>query len=121
PRFDGDEPVGPVRAGQHAPGPGEVGVERGRVLVVLVPVAPAGVGLPDLDERIGQRPAGAVEHPAVHDDPFPEWLAAVLAGPGAWGWGPRGRSERRTGPVTSRRKWGSATSGGVGARSRVDV
>ena len=50
------------------------------MLVALVDVAAAGVGLPDLDQLAGDRPAVAVEHPAGHDDALADRLAAVLDG-----------------------------------------
>jgi hypothetical protein len=45
-----------------------------------VVVAPRGVRLPDLDQRVAHRPAVAVEYAAVEDDPLAERLALVLAG-----------------------------------------
>ena len=47
--------------------------------VELVNVASRGVGLPDLDQAVPDRPAVAVEH-ARDDDALPQRLALVLAG-----------------------------------------
>ena len=57
-----------VLVGEHAAAAAEVRVERADVLVLLVPVAAAGVALPDLDQRVLQRPAELVVHVAVDDD-----------------------------------------------------
>ena len=78
-RLDRDERERAVGAGQAAPEPGEVGVQRRRVLVALVAVAPGGVALPDLHQRLRHRPAAGLEHAPVDDDPLPERLAVVLA------------------------------------------
>ncbi len=75
--LDGGEPVAAVRVGQAAPHPGEVRVDRGRVLVALVDVAPGGVGLPDLHQLVGHRPPVAVEHPPGDDHPLADRVAAV--------------------------------------------
>ena len=79
-RLDRDEAVAALVVGEAAPGAGEVRVERRRVAVDRVQVAPRRVGLPDLHERVAHRPPVAVEHAAVHDDPLAERLAVVLAG-----------------------------------------
>jgi hypothetical protein len=57
--------------------PIEVRVQRRRPVVDDVPVAPGGVGLPDLDERVGHGPAVAVEHPPEDEDPLADRLPAV--------------------------------------------
>ena len=46
--------------------------------VAVVPVAPAAVALPQLDERVAHRPSALLQHAAVDDDPLPQRLAAVL-------------------------------------------
>ena len=79
-RLDGQEPELADRVRQHAPGPGEVRVERRRVPVLRVRVPAGGIGLPDLDQRLGDRPAVLVENPAGDDDAFAERLAGVLPG-----------------------------------------
>ncbi len=44
-----------------------MGIERCVVLIHLVHVAPGGVGLPQLDQRAGDRAALLVEHAAGDD------------------------------------------------------
>lgn len=56
----------------------EVRVERRQVAVVLVPVAPAGVGLPHLHQGVRDRLAVLVEDPAEHDDALALGQAAVV-------------------------------------------
>lgn len=75
--LDRQEPIGAVRPGQAAAGAGEVGVERGRVLVALVAVAPSGIGLPDLDQLTGHRPAAFVDDASGHRDALPDRLARM--------------------------------------------
>ena len=48
------------------------------MVVGAVGVSTAGVGLPDLDEGVAHRPAVAIEHSAVHDDPLSLRLVGVL-------------------------------------------
>ena len=88
------------------------------MLVDLVAVAAAGVRLPDLDERVADRPAVLVEHAAGDDDPLAERLALVL---------PRqvvvelaDRVGPNTGPSRSWNSSGIVTSGRSGARQRVE-
>ena len=50
------------------------------MLVDLVAVAPAGVRLPHLDERVRDRAAVLVENPAGDDDPLAHRLARELPG-----------------------------------------
>ena len=64
PGLDRDEAVAPLVVGDAAPDAGEVRVERRRVAVPAVAVAAGGVGLPDLDQRVAERPPVAVEHAA---------------------------------------------------------
>jgi hypothetical protein len=47
------------------------------VLVDLVHVAPGGIGLPDLDQRVAQRPAGLVEDAPRDDDALAQRLAVA--------------------------------------------
>jgi len=75
PWLDRGEAVASVVIGQAAADAGEVGVDRGRVLITLVDVATAGVGLPDLDELTSHRPSVAVDHPAGHHYPFADGFA----------------------------------------------
>jgi hypothetical protein len=76
--LDRREPVRAVVARDDPADPGEVRVERRRVLVALVHVATGGVRLPDLDELVAHGSALAVEDPSGHDDPLAERLAGVL-------------------------------------------
>ena len=79
-RLDGRERVAAVVVGEAAADADEVRVERRRVLVALVDVAPGRVGLPDLDELVAYRPAVAVEDAPGHLHPLADRLAAVLDG-----------------------------------------
>ena len=45
-----------------------------------VPVAAGRVGLPDLDQGVGDGATVAVQDPALDDDPLPQRLPAVLDG-----------------------------------------
>ena len=49
------------------------------MLVILVKVAAGRVRLPDLHDRLPERPPITVEHPAGDDDPFADRFAGVLA------------------------------------------
>ena len=66
--------------GQAAADAAEVRVDRARPVVPAVAVAAAGVGLPDLDQRVRHRRARRPPHVAVDDDPLALRLALVLAG-----------------------------------------
>ena len=78
--LDGHEPIPPVRVGGAPAAAAEVGVERGRVVVDLVAVPSGRVGLPDLHERVRQRPAVGVHDPAEDDDPLSQRLPVMLPG-----------------------------------------
>src|SRR5205823_5857814 len=78
--LDRDEAISSLRVGQAAAGAGEVGVERRRMPVDLVRVPARRVRLPDLDERVRDRPAGVVEDAPGDDDPLAERLSVVMAG-----------------------------------------
>src|SRR3546814_17950658 len=58
----------------------EVGIERRVVLVRLVDVAAGGVGLPDLDQRVGLRAPRLVEHAAGDGDALANGLSGGLPG-----------------------------------------
>ena len=73
-RLDRHEPVAALVVGQAAPAADEVRVQRRRVQVAVVAVAPGGVGLPDLDELPAHRPPGRVQDPAGDDDALPQRL-----------------------------------------------
>jgi hypothetical protein len=78
-RLDRDEAVAAFGIGQRPATACEVGIERRVVLVDGVPVAPGGVGLPDLHQGVRDRPAVLVQHAAADDDPLSDRLAVVLA------------------------------------------
>ena len=75
--LDGAKRVVAVVVGQHPAAAAEVRVERADVLVLLVPVAAAGVALPDLDQRVRDRPAELVLDIAVDDDALADRHAAL--------------------------------------------
>ena len=66
-----------VLVGQHAAAAAEVRVERADVLVLLVAIAAAGIGLPDLDQRVLHRTVELVAHEAVHDDALADRQAVL--------------------------------------------
>src|SRR5450755_1118881 len=70
------EAIDPLVVGQAATHAQEVGIERSGPLVPLVQVATGGIGLPDLQQRVGQRRALLVKHAARHDDTLADSLAA---------------------------------------------
>src|SRR5262249_11804900 len=63
----------------RAAGAGEVGIEGRAPAVGVVPVAPSGVGLPELDQALRHRSAVLVEDAPRDDDALAKRLAAVLA------------------------------------------
>ena len=73
---DRRETVRAVGVGEAAPGAGEVGVECARPAVADVAVPARGVGLPQLDQRAGDRSTARVEEATGDDDPLPDRLAA---------------------------------------------
>ena len=75
----GDESVAALTIGETASGACEVRVERRRVIVDRVDVAPSGVGLPCLDQRVAHWMPVAVHDLAGDDNPLAERLAVVLA------------------------------------------
>src|SRR5205823_3107042 len=98
-----DEPAQALLVGKAAARAREVGVERRRVVVRGVDVAPRRVRLPDLDERVADRAAVRVGDAAAEDDPLAKGLAGVLAGEvgvfGGYGQTPKGRSARAVEPL----------------------
>src|SRR5439155_25592161 len=92
--FDGDEAIAPLVIRQAAPPAAEVGTEQGRMLVVLVHIAPGRVRLPDLDDGVSNRPAVAIQYATGDDDALPDRFAAVLAGEVMIELGDRSRKER---------------------------
>src|SRR3954469_22088118 len=77
---DRHERIPAVVVGHAAPGAREVRVERGVPGIPAVLVAPGGVGLPDLDEGVAQRPAGGVEDAPRDRDALADRVAGLLAG-----------------------------------------
>src|SRR5438105_14826054 len=75
---DGDEAVATILVGDAAAGAAEVGVEGRWMLVLLVEIATGGIGLPELDYRVPDRPAVAVEDAAADDNALAQRLAGVL-------------------------------------------
>ena len=70
--LDGREPEAPFAIGEHLGPALEVRVERAGVAgVLLVIVAPVGVGLPDLDQGARDRLTGRVQHPALDGNELP--------------------------------------------------
>src|SRR6266566_9705592 len=57
----------------------EVRIERPRPLIAFVKVTASGIGLPDLQERVGRWISTIVKHATGHNDALAECLAA---GPG---------------------------------------
>src|SRR5713226_4917623 len=68
-----EEVIAPL-VGQHTTAATEIRINRSNIGVVAVAVAPAGIGLPHFDERVGYRLAIAVEHVAVDDRLFADRL-----------------------------------------------
>src|SRR5207249_4191400 len=79
-RSDGEETVLALLVGERAPRAGEVGIERRIVLVLAVQVAPGRIALPELDQRLRNRPAIAVEQPPGEDDALAQRLPFARAG-----------------------------------------
>ena len=77
--LDRDDPVAAIVVAEAAPGAREVRVERRRMAIKLVDVAPGGIRLPDLDQGVSHGPAVAVEHAPGDDDALTERLARMLA------------------------------------------
>src|SRR5581483_614659 len=74
-RPDRQEAVDALVVGQAAPHAEEVRVEGAAPLVGAVQVAPGGVALPDLDQRVRDGAAVLVEHATGHDDALAERLS----------------------------------------------
>ena len=77
PRLDRREAVFAVGVGQCAPRTDEVGIERRMMLIIDMDIAPAGVGLPDFDQRVRHRAVVFVKHAPGDDDPFAERFAVL--------------------------------------------
>src|ERR1051325_875188 len=77
-----DEFVVAVGIALRTAGAGEIRVERRRMLVPDMDIATAGIGLPQLDQRVRHAAAVLVLHVAVHDDALAQRLAPGLGGEG---------------------------------------
>ena len=73
-RLDGAEIVIAVLVAQRAPAAAEVGIDRSQIGVLLVAIAAGGIGLPDFDQRVSNRRAGAVIDMPFHHDALPARL-----------------------------------------------
>ena len=118
PRLDRHEAVSSLVVGQAAAGAGEVGVQRGGMPVVLVDVAAGGVGLPDLDQAVPDRPPVAVRDAPV------TMMRSPRGSPSCWrvrslSSSPTGRARRRD--RSCQKGFGklSGASSGSEARSHV--
>src|SRR5258708_39376514 len=79
PRTNCQEAVAPCFIRQTAAHAQEVRIERPRPLISFVEVPASGIGLPDLQERVGHRMATVVEYATGHNDALADRLAT---GPG---------------------------------------
>src|SRR5215471_2818061 len=77
-RFDGYEPILPGLTSQCAASPTEIRIQRSGMLVLGMSVAACGVRLPNLDERIRNRPTVTVQNASADDDPLAEGFTRVL-------------------------------------------
>src|SRR5579862_565011 len=76
--LDGHEAVIAFRIGKRAAATSEIGIERRRMLVYLVGIAPGGIGLPDFHQRMGHRPTAVVEDAPGDQNSLPHGRACVL-------------------------------------------
>ena len=68
--FHRAEEVIAVLIRQCAPAAAEIGVDGRKIHVLLVPIAPARIRLPDFHKRMRHRAAVFIQHPTVDDDAF---------------------------------------------------
>ena len=116
----GAESVVAIGVGHHPAAAAEVGVDGGQIGVVDVAVAPAGVGLPDLDQGVRHAAPVLVPHPAVDDRPFPDGFAAVgVVAHEVVVQRPQCASWPKRGPVTSDSEFCRENSASRGERSTV--
>src|SRR6516225_4311246 len=99
--LDRREPVAAVVVGIDAALAAKIGVERRIVLITRMLVATRRVGLPDLDDRAGDRSAVLVGDPAVHDDALAQRRFAVQDRQ-VEDWRKQSRAETRTGDLGDR-------------------
>src|SRR3984893_1103861 len=76
---DGGEVVITIRIGQGAPATGKVRIERRRMLVRVVEVAPGRVALPDLHQGVSYRKSIVVDHPARYRNTLSDRLTSMLS------------------------------------------
>src|SRR3954466_14785117 len=79
-RLDRDEAVVAGGVALGAARARKIRIERRRMLIADMDVAAAGIGLPDLDQRVRDAAAVLVTDMAVHDDALAERFALVLGG-----------------------------------------
>src|ERR1700722_12272499 len=75
--LDGTERIVSVLVGDHAAAAAEIWIDRGKISIILVPVSSAGVGLPHLDQRVGNAAAVFVHDSAVNDGAFADRFACL--------------------------------------------
>ena len=76
--FDRAEKVIAMLIRDRAPATAEIGVERAKIDILFVPIAARGIGLPNLDQRLGHRARVFVQNPAVQNDPLAHRIAAMV-------------------------------------------
>src|SRR6478672_7689507 len=72
------EAVIAIMVSQYAARAAEVWIEGRRMIVAIMAITSSSIGLPDLDQRMWNRPAVVVQYPAAHDDALPERFSRVL-------------------------------------------
>src|SRR5665213_4351862 len=98
-RPDGDEAVPSLGIGDAAAGAGEVGIQRGGVLVDGVGIPTRRVRLPHLDQGVADRTTALVEDTAGDDDALTLRLTLVLSGEVVVEWSHAPLPEERTGDL----------------------
>ena len=78
--LDGDKAIAALGVAESAAKSGEIGIERRGVFVATVAIAAGRVCLPDLDQRMRNRPIVFVDHAAAHNDALAERFTLVLLG-----------------------------------------
>ena len=74
-----DESIVALIVGECVTAAGEIGIQRSIVLIHFVKVATGCIGLPDFDERVGQRAGVFIQDAAADDDTFAERFTSALA------------------------------------------
>ena len=80
PGLDGDEAIATFGVSDGVAAAGEVGIERRVVLIDGVRVTAGGIGLPDFNERVRERPAVFIDDPTRDDDAFADGFGVMLLG-----------------------------------------